>query len=445
MAVALAPDPTTDPLAPPKPKAPLSNPYGLKLDTAPTAPSTAPLATEYPSAPSTTGAPQNRLQLATTAADTFAKSTAPQYAADLRLATQKAAGAGNLGSGELRTTYGNLANQRALALDTEKSNLINAATTGTIADQQAAEAQRTAQYGAETGRIGTTGSLDVQKGGLQLEKEKAATAAGQGQQALDLQKQQQETQAALATAGLTGILNGTQTLAAKQAAIQNAIDQGRLSNEQGQLALQQLAQSQSNTIENKKLELATAAQDIQSKVALGQLSIAQASQALDEKVKTGELTVDQAKLALDKINSEASNKVNAQNANTATAAQQAQAADAAGRLKLAQDQLDQTGKQFGLTLAQNKDLATLADKTQNRQIDVSSAQGQTSLALELARIMGAKDLNSIDPKFLAAIAKALGFAQTPADTTTPVVVPPAGKKVGPDGQIVDDGTDGGTG
>lgn len=469
MGISLAPDQTTTaPVDPLKPK-----PLGLAPSanlTATGAPATAPLPTEYPSAPSTTGTPQNRLQLATTAFDTFAKSTAPQYTADLREATQKAAGAGALGSGQLRTTYGNLANQRALALDTERSNLINSATAATIGDQQAARGLDISQQGADTSRIAALGGLDVAKGTLGLETQKAATAASQGQQSLDLQKQTAAQSQALQAAGLTGILNGTETLAAKQLAIQSAIDQGHLTNEQGQLALAQLAQATSAgqnqqqidiqkktadinaqvaagtlSIEQGKLALsqlantqqfglATAAQDIQSKVALGQLSIAQASQALDEKVKTGELSVDQAKLALDTINSESANKVNQQNANTAQASQQATAANQAGQLQLAKDSLAQAGTQFGLSLAQQKDLATLADKTQNRQIDVSSAQGQASLALELARIMGAKDLNSIDPTFLASIAKALGYA-----------APGGGGAGGPAGGGSNGGTPGGSG
>src|SRR5674476_791014 len=78
MGISLAPDQTTAPVDPLKPK-----PLGLAPNTTAAGTSaTAPLPTEYPSAPSTTGTPQNRLQLATTAFDTFAKSTAPQYTAD---------------------------------------------------------------------------------------------------------------------------------------------------------------------------------------------------------------------------------------------------------------------------------------------------------------------------------------------------------------------------
>src|ERR1700754_3960705 len=76
---------------------------------------------------------------------------------------------------------------------------------------------------------------------------------------------------------------------------------------------------------------------------------------------------------------------------------------------MAKEQLAAEGDLFGASLAQQKELATLVDKTQNRQIDVSSAQGQNALLLELARIMGAKDLSSIPPEFLASIAKALGM------------------------------------
>lgn len=366
MGISLAPDPTVpDPLADPaKPKPNLT----LQGTSA-----TAPLPTEYPSAPSTTGQPQNRLQLAETAFDTFAKSTAPQYTADLRQATQQAAGAGNLGSGNLRTTYGNLANQRALALDTEKSNLINQATSATIQDQQAQDATRIAGYNAQTGRMGTTGNLELGRGQLDLSRTGQAANINQTQQQIDLAK--------------------------KTADINAQFEAGRLTLAQKNQALQELQTAQQYGLETQKLALATAAQDVATRVQLGQLSVAQAQQALNEKIQSGQLSVEQGRLAMEQINSTAQNKVAQQNANTN-----------AGQLDLAKQQLAQQGAQFGLNLAQQRDLATLADRTANRQLDISSAQGQTTLMLELARIMGSKDLNSIDPNFLAAIAKSLGLA-----------------------------------
>lgn len=335
MPTTTTPDPTTTP--PAAPKAPLSNPYGLSLD----APTTAPLTTEYPSAPSTTGTPQNRLQLAQTAFDTFAKSTAPAYAADLRQATQQAAGNGQVGSGMLRTTYGNLANQRALALDTERDNLINQATGATIADQQANRGLDIQQENADTSRLGTTGNLALGQGGLTLAQRNQALA--------ELQNTQQ-------------------------------------------------------------FGLAQAAQDVATKVALGQLTLAQAAQALDEKVRTGELTLAQKDEALRELTQQQNNT------NTQTS------------LQLQRDQLTQQGEQFGLSLAQQKDLADLADKTANRQIDATSAQGQNALLLELARIMGTST-SQIDPTFVAAISRALGIP-APTQAYVPPAPPPPGTAPG---------------
>lgn len=257
----------------------------------------APLSSEYPNAPSTTGQPVNRLQLATNAFDTFERSTAPAYKADLRLATQQAAGKGQIGSGGLRTTYGNLANQRALALDTQRDTLINDAVKGTIADQQAAEANALNKYNADTSRLGVTGNLELAKSGQQIQQNQFA----------------------------------------------------------------------------QRLTLDQQAQAIDEKYKSGQLSLAQRSQALAELVASQQNTQE------------------------------------AARLQLAKEQMAQTATQFGLSLAQQKELATIADKTANRQIDVSTKQGRNALILELARILGTKDSN-LDPDFVKAIMASLGIA-----------------------------------
>lgn len=298
-------------------------------------------------APSTTGKPVNRLELAKNAFNTFATSTAPQYQADLRLATQAAAGKGQIGSGGLRTNYGNLANTRALALDTKRDTLINDAITGSIEDQRYADSDANAKAGLGIQR------LTLEQQGKQFDKSLAETVAGRQQQG-----SQFTASLALQKAGLTGLFeDGTKTFAQKQADVQKAIDERRLSVEEGSLALQKLAQAA----------------------------------ALTGKNADGTDTF---------------------------AAQQS-----AAQLQLQKDQLAQTGANFGLSLAQQKELATIADKTQNRQIDVSSAQGKNALLLELARIMGAKD-SDIDENFLAAIAAALGIALPKTDnTTTP---PPVG-------------------
>jgi hypothetical protein len=462
-------DETTDRLAPPKPK-----PLAMT-----------PLSTEYPSAPSTTGTPQNRLQLATHAFDTFAKSTAPAYQADLRAATQMAAGKGQIGSGGLRTTYGNLANQRALALDTQRDSLINAATTGTIADQQAADATALARYNAETSRLGTSGNLDVARGGLELAKQHEATSTGQTQQQIDLAKKQADINAAyqagtltlaqkdqalrelanqqqyglegqkleLAKTGQEASIGAEQqriALAAKQQEIEQAYQNKQITLAERDAALRELANAQQYGIAGQQLELAKSGQaqqasqfgqslDFQKEQAkienaykTGQLTLAQAQQKLAELAQAQSNANQQAQLTLQ---TRAQDAVEKYQAGTLSLAQRDQAlkelAESHGntleqeKLQLAKDQLDQQGKQFGLSLAQQKELATIVDKTANRQIDVSSAQGKNALIVELARIMGAKDGTALDPKFVEAISRSLGIAApTQAPTGTASAPPP---------------------
>jgi hypothetical protein len=76
----------------------------------------------------------DRVKLAQQMYDTMASSTQPSYDLALRQATQKAAANGQLGSGMLNTSYGDLAHQRELELDNEKNSLIQNATEGSIQD-----------------------------------------------------------------------------------------------------------------------------------------------------------------------------------------------------------------------------------------------------------------------------------------------------------------------
>ncbi len=107
--------------------------------------------------PSTQVDPNRRLGLAQSAYDTFAEQDAPRYTHDLRLATQQAAGQGRVGSGMLRTSYGDLNANRELRLEGERERLMNAAVEGQIGDEQEAArldfqkaqaVQQAAQFGA---------------------------------------------------------------------------------------------------------------------------------------------------------------------------------------------------------------------------------------------------------------------------------------------------------
>jgi hypothetical protein len=213
---------------------------------------------------------------------------------------------GATSSGQLRTSIGDLSLARQRDLDTERDTLLQHAQEGSIADASTAFQQALAgsqqglaqqlgtgnlsiaQQQADTAKTGTLGSLGVQQGQLELAKTAQATGAEQTQQQIDLAKktadinaayqsgtltlaqkdqalrelantqqntlatgqltlaqQQAGVQNAIAAAGLTGIYNGTQTIQAKSQAIQDAIAQGRLTVEQGQLAWRSLTEKDS--------------------------------------------------------------------------------------------------------------------------------------------------------------------------------------------------------
>jgi hypothetical protein len=76
----------------------------------------------------------DRTQIAQQLFDQFNTSTAPAYQAALRSATQAAAGTGRIGSGMLRTSYGDLANQRDQQLQTAQQGFMTDALNGTIQD-----------------------------------------------------------------------------------------------------------------------------------------------------------------------------------------------------------------------------------------------------------------------------------------------------------------------
>lgn len=78
---------------------------------------------------------QDRFQIAQQKFNTFVESTDPQYKAALRDANRYGAATGRLGSGELRTSFGDLAGQRDLQLRTQGNTFLQNALEGTIGDQ----------------------------------------------------------------------------------------------------------------------------------------------------------------------------------------------------------------------------------------------------------------------------------------------------------------------
>jgi len=78
----------------------------------------------------------DRFKLANEQYDTFADATSPQYQAALRDAARAAAATGRLGSGMLRTSYGDLANTRARELTNQRDTLFQNALLGSVQDAQ---------------------------------------------------------------------------------------------------------------------------------------------------------------------------------------------------------------------------------------------------------------------------------------------------------------------
>jgi hypothetical protein len=389
----LKPKPATKPLVEmpggPMTGAPKELP-GPSVGLAP-APMTAPAMTSSVPAPTVAapGAPVDRVKLASDTFNNIAEAGQGAYDAAQRTTIRNRAALGQIGSGGLRTAVGDLQLARERDLDTLRKDLTLKATEGSIADATTAFQQQLA--GSQQGlaeKIGLAG-IDSQKDALALQEKLGLGGLSAEQQRIAIAQKQQDIDAKFNA--------GKMTLAERDAA-------------RADLALaQQYTLSQDSLgLEKEKLGIAKNAQDVANKVALGQLTIAQANALLDEKVKLGQLTLAEKNQALAELTQKQAVESDQQ------------------KLQLAKDQLEQQGKQFGLSLAQQKDLATIADKTANRSIDVSTAQGKNALLLELARIMGAKDLSSIDPNFLAAIAKSLGVA-LPA-TTTPKVNPPPNPK-----------------
>jgi hypothetical protein len=327
---------------------------------------------------------------------------------------------GATSSGQLRTSIGDLSLARQRDLDTERDTLLQHAQEGSIADASTAFQQALAgsqqglaqqlgtgnlsiaQQQADTAKTGTLGSLGVQQGQLELAKTAQATGAEQTQQQIDLAKktadinaayqsgtltlaqkdqalrelantqqntlatgqltlaqQQAGVQNAIAAAGLTGIYNGTQTIQAKSQAIQDAIAQGRLTVEQGQLALAQLTEKDQTNLGGAQLAEQTAAR------------LQQNSQF---------------------------------NASLAQSAEQFKGS------------LAENARQFGLSQSQQLALAKLNDATANRSIDASTAQGKNQLLLQLAQILGGPT-GTLNPDALAEIAKGFGIVVKGADST----------------------------
>lgn len=270
----------------------------------------------------TPGAVTDPVSIAQQSFQTFAQQSDPYYQKALRDATAAGAAKGQLGSGQLRTSYGDLANQRNLQLQGEEQSLLQNALTQANANayQNVGVAQQQQQFQAQqqqaaynqalqnaqqalNAQLGL-GTLGVQQGALTgtyggqqtLGAQQLAQQGSQFGQSLGLQQQAQNLAQQLGLGNLSLgqqslAQQGTQfgqSLAAQQAqnAAQNQLAQqqlalnsqlglGNLGVQQGQLSLAQQGQAE-------QYGLQQAAQALNEKVATGQLSIAQAQQQLAE-------------------------------------------------------------------------------------------------------------------------------------------------------------------
>lgn len=157
----------------------------MPLPQAPKPPATPPMAPKAPASPGTPYAPgvntyatnpqsdlrgqtivpgqmADRNQIAQNQVNTWNASSQPQFQADLRSATSHAAGAGQLGSGQFRTSLGNLAYNRDLQRNSAQSNFLNNAQLGSIDDayKNVGIAQQQQQF--QTGLQGQTFNQGLQ-------------------------------------------------------------------------------------------------------------------------------------------------------------------------------------------------------------------------------------------------------------------------------------------
>ncbi len=141
----------------------------------------------------------DRVKLGQDIFNTFQKSTDPAYQASILDAERNGAALGQIGSGGLRTSVGNLANQRGLQLDTARDTAAQNALTGSIGDMYNNIGIAQQQQGFQAGQQNTDRSFnDAEQN----------QAFGQGATQAQLQDQLQNSDFArylqLLNAGQTG-------------------------------------------------------------------------------------------------------------------------------------------------------------------------------------------------------------------------------------------------
>jgi hypothetical protein len=125
----------------------------------------------------------DRYQLAQDRFKTFSDSTDPEYQASLREANTAAAGAGQLGSGMLRTRLGDLALSRTRDLDTNKQHFLQDALEGSIGDARSNRDEVRGERSYENSQEQNSHDRQVQQ--LELDDFLKNSAAGRGKTLLD--------------------------------------------------------------------------------------------------------------------------------------------------------------------------------------------------------------------------------------------------------------------
>lgn len=128
-ALAMAKPMTPAPASAPPPAPAYTNPTAPGVNVSSTNPSNSLLGQTI-----TPGATANRVGIANADLQNWQQQQAPIFNANLRNATQQAAGAGQLGSGQLRTSLGDLAYNQNQATNAAMGNFTQNALTGSIGD-----------------------------------------------------------------------------------------------------------------------------------------------------------------------------------------------------------------------------------------------------------------------------------------------------------------------
>ena len=113
------------------------------------------------------GQTPDRAGLASSMFDTFQRQSDPAYQASIREAESNGAALGQIGSGGLRTSVGNLANARGQQLDTAREGFLNNALEGSIGDQYRSVGVAQQQQGFQEGQQNTAFSQGLQQTALQ--------------------------------------------------------------------------------------------------------------------------------------------------------------------------------------------------------------------------------------------------------------------------------------